>query len=44
MCGQSVGTLLGGGYSPAGVRLYRAIGQDTPDKMAELVGKYQKEG
>jgi len=44
VCGQSVGTLLGGGYSPAGVRLYRAIGQDTPDKMAELVAKYRKEG
>jgi L-alanine-DL-glutamate epimerase-like enolase superfamily enzyme len=42
-CNQSVATLLGGRYGDD-FALYRAISQDTPEKMAESVGKYRTEG
>jgi cis-L-3-hydroxyproline dehydratase len=41
--GQSVTTLLGGRASDD-VALYRAISQDTPDRMAARVGAYRAEG
>lgn len=40
---QSVCTLLGGRQGES-VALYRAISQDTADKMAESVGQYRDEG
>lgn len=42
-CGQSVATLLGGRYGDD-FALYRAISQDTPEKMAASVEKYRAEG
>jgi len=42
-CGQSVCTLLGGKDGDA-VTLYRAISQDTPEKMAASVLSYRGEG
>ena len=42
-CGQSVSTLFGGRYGED-FALYRAISQDTPDRMAANVGKYRAEG
>ncbi len=42
-CGQSVTNLLGGSYSQD-FPLYRAISQDTPEKMAASVAKYRGEG
>jgi L-alanine-DL-glutamate epimerase-like enolase superfamily enzyme len=42
-CGQPVVTLLGGRYG-ADFALYRAISQDTPERMASMVGKYRAEG
>jgi L-alanine-DL-glutamate epimerase-like enolase superfamily enzyme len=41
--GQSVATLLGGRFGP-GFPLYRAISQDTPKAMAEMVSRYRAEG
>lgn len=41
--GQSVAVLLGGRYGED-FALYRAISQDTPEAMAESVGKYRAEG
>ncbi|MEO8716265.1 MAG: cis-3-hydroxy-L-proline dehydratase [Acetobacteraceae bacterium] len=41
--GLPVATLLGGRYGEA-VDLYRAISQDTPERMAEKVGLYRAEG
>lgn len=41
--GQSVATLLGGRYGED-FALYRAISQDTPERMAESVAKYRAEG
>jgi L-alanine-DL-glutamate epimerase-like enolase superfamily enzyme len=38
-----VATLLGGRYGDD-FPLYRAISQDTPDAMAEMVGRYRAEG
>ncbi|HMV51651.1 MAG TPA: mandelate racemase/muconate lactonizing enzyme family protein [Blastocatellia bacterium] len=43
VCGQSVATLLGGRYGED-FALYRAISQDTPERMAANVGKYRAEG
>ena len=40
---QSVATLLGGRFGED-FPLYRAISQDTPEAMAESVGKYAAEG
>ena len=40
---QSVTTLLGGRYGED-FALYRAISQDTPEAMAEMVGRYRAEG
>ena len=40
---QSVATLMGGRFG-ADFALYRAISQDTPDAMAEMVSKYRDEG
>jgi len=42
--GLPVNTLLGGNFNPAGVHLYRAIGQNTPQKMADMITKYRGEG
>ena len=42
-CGQSVATLFGGRYLED-FALYRAISQDTPERMAASVGKYRAEG
>jgi L-alanine-DL-glutamate epimerase-like enolase superfamily enzyme len=42
-CGQPVATLLGGRYGQD-LALYRAISQDTPERMAANVGKYRAEG
>jgi cis-L-3-hydroxyproline dehydratase len=41
--GQSVATLLGGAYG-ADFPLYRAISQDSPDRMAASVAGYRAEG
>ncbi|KPJ97194.1 MAG: mandelate racemase [Gemmatimonas sp. SG8_28] len=41
--GQPVCALLGGRFG-ADVILYRAISQDTPQRMAERVAQYRKEG
>lgn len=41
--GQSVATLLGGRFGDD-FALYRAISQDTPERMAESVTKYRGEG
>ncbi len=41
--GKSIATLLGGRYG-ADFALYRAISQDTPERMAESVAKYRAEG
>ncbi len=41
--GEPVSTLLGGRYGEA-VDLYRAISQDTPDRMAARVAGYRAEG
>lgn len=41
---MSVNTLLGGNFSPEGVRLYRAIGQASPPAMAAMVTKYRGQG
>src|SRR5438105_6619528 len=41
--GQSVATLLGGRYGED-FALYRAISQDTPVAMAEMVGTYRAQG
>jgi cis-L-3-hydroxyproline dehydratase len=42
-CGQPIATLLGGRYGED-FALYRAISQDTPERMAANVGKYRAEG
>jgi len=42
-CGQPVATLVGGRYGQD-FALYRAISQDTPERMAANVGKYRAEG
>ena len=42
--GLSVNTLLGGNFNPAGIPLYRAIGQASPDQMAAMVGQYVAQG
>jgi L-alanine-DL-glutamate epimerase-like enolase superfamily enzyme len=42
-CGQPVATLLGGRYGDD-FALYRAISQDTPERMAASVAKYRAEG
>jgi L-alanine-DL-glutamate epimerase-like enolase superfamily enzyme len=42
-CGQPVATLLGGPYGDD-FALYRAISQDTPERMAASVGQYRAEG
>jgi len=42
-CGQSLATLFGGRYGED-FALYRAISQDTPERMAAGVGKYRAEG
>lgn len=42
-CGQSVATLFGGRHGED-FALYRAISQDTPERMAANVGKYRAEG
>ena len=42
-CGQSIATLFGGCYLED-FALYRAISQDTPERMAASVGKYRAEG
>lgn len=42
-CSQPVATLLGG-REGADFALYRAISQDTPDRMAERIGHYRAEG
>jgi len=42
--GLSVNTLLGGNFSPQGIKLYRAIGQSSPDTMAAMVTKYRGQG
>jgi len=44
LSGLPVNTLLGGNFNKAGVNLYRAIGQNTPKKMAEMITKYRGEG
>ena len=41
--GLPVATLLGGRFGEA-VELYRAISQDTPERMAESVARYRAEG
>jgi L-alanine-DL-glutamate epimerase-like enolase superfamily enzyme len=41
--GQSAATLLGGRFGPD-FPLYRAISQDKPEAMAEMVEKYRDEG
>jgi L-alanine-DL-glutamate epimerase-like enolase superfamily enzyme len=42
-CGQPVATLLGGRFGDD-FPLYRAISQDTPEAMAEMVGVYRSQG
>lgn len=42
-CGQPIATLMGGRYGED-FALYRAISQDTPERMAANVGKYRAEG
>jgi cis-L-3-hydroxyproline dehydratase len=42
-CGKPLVTLLGGRFG-SDYPLYRAISQDTPEKMAEMVSKYRSEG
>jgi cis-L-3-hydroxyproline dehydratase len=42
-CNQPLVTLLGGRYG-ADFALYRAISQNTPERMAAMVGKYRAEG
>jgi len=42
-CGQPVAKLFGGFYD-RDFALYRAISQDTPERMAGNVGKYRAEG
>ena len=42
-CGQPVATLLGGRFGDD-FPLYRAISQDAPDAMAEMVGVYRSQG
>jgi L-alanine-DL-glutamate epimerase-like enolase superfamily enzyme len=42
-CSQPVATLMGGRYGED-FALYRAISQDTPERMAANVGKYRAEG
>ena len=42
-CGQSVATLMGGRYGED-FALYRAISQDTPERMAASVAKYRAQG
>jgi L-alanine-DL-glutamate epimerase-like enolase superfamily enzyme len=41
--GQSVATLLGGRFGED-FALYRAISQDSPERMAEMVARYRTEG
>jgi cis-L-3-hydroxyproline dehydratase len=41
--GQPVSTLLGGRFGDDFI-LYRAISQDTPERMAEMVEAYRREG
>jgi len=43
VCGQPVATLMGGRYGDD-IALYRAISQDTPERMAASVSKYRTEG
>jgi L-alanine-DL-glutamate epimerase-like enolase superfamily enzyme len=40
---QSAATLLGGRFGPD-FALYRAISQDEPEKMAEMISKYRGQG
>ncbi|MBN8730143.1 MAG: mandelate racemase/muconate lactonizing enzyme family protein [Acidobacteria bacterium] len=40
VCGQPVVSLLGGRYDSS-FALYRAISQESPEKMAEMVGHYR---
>src|SRR5262249_3249524 len=42
-CGQSLATLMGGRYGED-FALYRAISQDTPERMAANVGGYREQG
>lgn len=42
-CGQPIATLMGGRYGED-FALYRAISQDTPERMAANVGRYRDEG
>lgn len=42
-CGQPIATLFGGRHGED-FALYRAISQDTPERMAANVGKYRAEG
>jgi cis-L-3-hydroxyproline dehydratase len=42
-CGKPIVTLLGGRFG-RDYPLYRAISQDSPEKMAEMVSKYRREG
>jgi cis-L-3-hydroxyproline dehydratase len=42
-CGQPVATLLGGRFGED-FPLYRAISQDTPEAMADMVGVYRSQG
>lgn len=42
-CEQSVSTLMGGRYDEE-FALYRAISQDTPERMTASVAKYRSEG
>jgi len=42
-CGQPITTLMGGSYGED-FALYRAISQDTPERMTANVGKYRAEG
>lgn len=42
-CSQPIATLMGGSYGED-FALYRAISQDTPERMAANVGKYRAEG
>ncbi|MFN7928273.1 MAG: cis-3-hydroxy-L-proline dehydratase [Blastocatellia bacterium] len=43
VCNQPIVTLLGGRQGED-FALYRAISQDTPERMAAMVGKYRAEG
>lgn len=42
-CGKSLATLMGGRYGED-FALYRAISQDTPERMAANVGGYREQG